>query len=87
MSKIDQLERNWKVFNELKCDLEPENAGRTALLHDGELIAIYNDSGDAYEIGREKYGLGNFSVETFGEKPRSLGFFTGFVHSQGSVAA
>ncbi len=50
--------------------------GRTALLHDGQLIAIYNDSGDAYAIGVEKFGLGHFSIETFGERPKSLGVFT-----------
>lgn len=75
----DQLEKNWETFKKIKGDLEADNMGRTALLHDGELIAIYNDSGDAYSIGREKYGLGNFSIETFGEKPRSLGYFTAYV--------
>ncbi len=75
----DQLQKNWDAFNKIRDELEADNLGRTALLHDGELIAIYNDSGDAYSIGREKYGLGNFSIETFGEKPRSLGYFTAYI--------
>ena len=75
----DQLEINWEAFNKLKTNLEEDHFGRTALLHDGELVAIYNDAGDAYEIGRERFGLGNFSVQTFGEKPTSLGFHTQFM--------
>lgn len=72
----DQLEKNWKAYNAVKGEYESEHFGKTVLLHDGGIIAIYNDSGDAYKIGREKYGLGNFSVETVGEEPLSLGVFT-----------
>lgn len=78
----DQLERNWCAFKAAKKELEEEHLGRTALLHDGEIIAIYNDSGDAYEIGCEKFGLGNFSVEIVGIKPKSLGYFTSYVPAQ-----
>ena len=82
MPECNELEKNWKRFRELEGELGPANLGRTALLHNGELVAIYNDSGDAYEIGKEKYGLGNFSVETFGTEPKSLGFFTMSVPAQ-----
>lgn len=77
-----QLQKNWEAFNEIKNDLEVDNIGRTALLHDGKLVAIYNDSGDAYAIGCERFGLGNFTVETFGSEPKSLGFFTAYVHKE-----
>ena len=77
----DQLEINWEAFNELKPNLEEDNFGRTALLHDGVLVAIYNDAGDAYDVGREKFGLGNFSIQTFGAKPKSLGFYTQHIHA------
>ena len=39
-------------------------------------MAIYNDGGDAYAIGCEKYGLGNFTTKNIGETPISLGIFT-----------
>jgi len=74
MSTDDQLEMNWKTFEKLQETIEPEHIGRTALLHEGELVAIYNDSGDAYQIGVERFGAGNFSIQTFGEAPKSLGF-------------
>ncbi len=82
----NQLQKNWEAFEALRGSMEAENMGRAALLHDGKLIAIYNDSGDAYSIGVKKYGLGNFSVETFGERPRSLGFFTAYVNSSEATA-
>ena len=71
-----QLEMNRDAYEAMKESLETEHFGRVALFHDGELIAVYNDSGDAYEIGCEKYGLGGFSIETIGEPPISLGVFT-----------
>ena len=72
----DKLKKNWDAFNAAKEELEAEHLGKTALLHDGKVVAIYNDGGDAYTIGREKYGLGNFSTQTIGKKPIHLGIFT-----------
>ena len=82
----DQLKRNLKTFRELPPEVKSENAGRVALLHDGKLVDIYNDRGDAYSIGCTKYGLGNFSTEIFGEGPKSLGYFTRFVLPSGARA-
>ena len=82
----DQLQENWEAFKKLSEEVKTENFGRTALLHNGELVAIYNDSGDAYAIGCEKFGLGNFTIETFGIKPKSLGFFTSYIKPTGASA-
>ena len=72
----EQLDKNRRAYDAVKDDLESEHFGRVALLHDGEVVAIYNDSVDAYSIGREKYGMGNFSIAKIGEAPISLGIFT-----------
>ncbi|MDE0103647.1 MAG: hypothetical protein OXN89_14825 [Bryobacterales bacterium] len=71
-----EMEKNWVAFKAREESLKAENLGRTVLLHDGEIVQIYNDSGDAYSIGCEKFGLGKFSIQTIGEKPRSLGILT-----------
>ena len=71
-----QLEKNRVAYNAKKEKMEADHFGRVALLHDGEIVEIYNDSGDAYTIGCEKFGLGNFSIEKIGEPPISLGIFT-----------
>ena len=52
--------------------------GRTALLHQGKVVAIYNDTGDAYQIGCDKYGLGHFTIQVIGARPIHLG-----VHAPG----
>lgn len=70
------LEKTWVAFKAREESLRADNLGRTVLLHDGEIVEIYNDSGDAYSIGCEKFGLGKFSIQTIGEKPRSLGILT-----------
>lgn len=76
----NELQKNLKAFNKFREEYEQENFGRTALLHDGEMIAIYNDKFDAYTTGCDRYGLGYFLIETFGAKPKSLGFFTTNLH-------
>lgn len=53
--------------------LERQHLGRIALLHDAEVVSIWNDKGDAYQIGCEKYGLGNFSLQEIGARPADLG--------------
>lgn len=70
----DQMERSLAAFKQMETKLIEEHAGRVALLHDGALVAIYNDAGDAYDIGCEKFGLGNFCTQQIGAAPRSLGF-------------
>ena len=50
--------------------------GQTALLHQGKVVDIYNDTEDAYKIGCDKYGLGHFTIQVIGERPISLGIHT-----------
>ena len=42
-----QMERSLAAFKQMEAKLIEEHAGRVALLHDGALVAIYNDAGDA----------------------------------------
>ena len=57
-------------------DLEQTDAGRIALMHDEELIEIYDDANVACEDGLERYGSGNYSIVWIGAKPLNLGIFT-----------
>ncbi len=72
----DQMEINRRAYNDAKERLEGEHLGRVALLHEGKVVSIYNDSGDAYAIACEKYGLGNFTIQKIGQRPISLGIHT-----------
>lgn len=75
-ASLAELRQNIEAYQLMKEDLVREHLGRIALFHDGHLIAIYNDHGDAYDIGCEKFGLGNFSLKRIGEQPASLGAAT-----------
>lgn len=72
-----QAELNFTAYMERhRQELEESDWGRIVLMHDGEIVGIYNDRGDAYSIGSEKYGLGNFSLQKIGEQPAKLGIIT-----------
>ena len=72
-----QAETNFTAYiDRYRKELEEQHWGRIVLMHDGEIVGIYNDRGDAYSIGCEKYDLGNFSLQQIGEQPAQLGILT-----------
>lgn len=54
-------------------ELESEHSGKMALMRDGEVVEIVGDKDVAYELGLQRYGDGNFSLERIGVSPHSLG--------------
>lgn len=71
---VPQVEGDHAAYHEkYRRDMEREHFGRVALMHQGEVVGIYNDMGDAYSIGCEKYGLGTFSMKRIGQRPAQLG--------------
>ena len=69
-------EKNTEAYESLRKDLEANHLGRVALLNEGKLVDIYDDSGKAYDVGCDKFGLGNFTIQRIGATPISLGIFT-----------
>ena len=57
-------------------ELEETDHGHIALMHDEELVGVYDDANVACEVGFERYGSGSFSIVRIGAKPLSLGIFT-----------
>lgn len=78
---IAELKKNQEAYEAVKGKMESEHWGRTVLLHDGNVVAIYNDEGDAYDIGREKFGEGRFSLYVVGKRPIDLGYHSLFLGS------
>ena len=68
-----EIRKNIKAYQSMEKELERDHFGRIAMFHDGKLVSTYNDRGDAYDIGCEKFGLGRFALKRIGEKPASLG--------------
>ena len=46
--------------------LERDHWGRSALMRDGEVVAIYDAGIDAYDAGMERFGQGNFATQGIG---------------------
>ena len=78
---IAELKKNQEAYESIKVEMEAEHWGRTVLLHDGKVVSIYNDEGDAYDIGCEKFGEGRFSIHLVGERPVNLGFHSIFLRA------
>ena len=56
--------------------LERDHRGKTALMHDGKVVDVYDDPNEAYLAGYERWGLGGFSMKEIGQKPLELGIFS-----------
>lgn len=80
-----EIERNRAAYAAEKERLEKEHFGRVALLHAGQVVEIYNDTGDAYLVGTNTYGLGKFTIQKIGEQPISLGAFTMCLADEGAT--
>lgn len=78
-AKVDtaQADMNYDAYAaNYQEELENEHWGRTVLMRDCQIVEIYDDRGDAYTAGCDKYGLGNFSLQEIGEQPFKLVIFT-----------
>ena len=65
--------KNLEAYNTIRELMEEQHWGKTVLLYDGQVIAIYNDAGDAYSIACEKFVPGYFSLHRVGARPVDLG--------------
>ena len=70
----NQAQANYDAYlTNFKEEMERHHFGKVALMHNCEIVNIYNDEGDAYSIGCDQYGLGNFSLVNIGKRPAHLG--------------
>lgn len=70
-----QVEMNHRAYLDRHRHLEDERSGEFALMHDGEVIAIYDDLEIAFRVGVDRFGDGGFSIEEIGAQPFRLGVF------------
>ena len=61
------------AYLSMKEALEEEHNGKTAILHDGNIVCIEDHGSEAYRQGCDRFGLGKFSLEEIGQKPLRLG--------------
>ena len=51
--------------------------GRVALMSDGELVEIFDDTSSATHAGYERFGMGGFSTHPIGYPPVRIGSILG----------
>ena len=70
----NELQLNMEAYKKIESELLEKHPGKVAILAGGELIGIYNDKLDAYQVGMKDFGGGKFSIKTIDQQPKSLGF-------------
>ena len=67
----DQVRHNYDAYNErYRADLEQSHWGKTAIMHDGEVVLILNDSDDAYTVGQSSTEWGTSRLCASERHPR-----------------
>ena len=74
-----QSRSNYEAYVEnYQAELEQTHFGKVVLLHDREIVKVFDDWDNALSIGYKRYGSGNFSVQEIGARPISLGIRSAF---------
>ena len=69
-----QVAENREVFEARHHrDLEQTDLGRVALMHDGEVVDIFDDDYTASRAGFDRFPPGRFSTHPIGHPPIQLG--------------
>ena len=55
-----QLKVNRDAYAAIQEEMEKEHMGRLLLMHDGEVVEIFDDGGEAYAIACERFGPWQF---------------------------
>ena len=80
---IANISKDKKAYDEIRAEMEDAHWGKTVMMHNGGVVDIYDDYGEAYKVAREKFGLGNFSLHLVGQQPINLGFHAVSLASRG----
>lgn len=57
------LDKEFQFYLDHREDLIKEYLGRYLVIKDQEVIEDFSEESDAYEFGKEKFGLGNFLIQ------------------------
>ncbi len=71
-----EVDGNYEAFVEMLPQLVGSHRGRWALLHHGELTAVFDTARDAHLAGTKLYTDACFSVQEVIERPVDLGWFS-----------
>jgi hypothetical protein len=72
------LALEWKTYKrEIGRLLAEGNVGRHALIKGDKVVSVWDTHGDAYQAGRERFGLGVFMVQEVQpvDRPVRIGYY------------
>ncbi|MHB8628615.1 MAG: hypothetical protein ACYDBJ_16595 [Aggregatilineales bacterium] len=72
----EQIERNYRAFEQKLPSLTPIYQGKFALMRDGEIVEFFDTARDAYVAGQKLFTDQLFSIQEVVETPIDLGFFS-----------
>ena len=75
-SQQQEVDQNYEAFKAGLPELLKNNAGRTALMRHGKVIACFDTGRDAIEAGRAMFKDGRFSIQKITKRPLDLGYFS-----------
>lgn len=76
-TRQDQIDRNYRAFQQQFPSLLATQRGKFALMRDGEIIEFFDTARDAYITGQRLFASDQlFSVQEVVETPVDLGFFS-----------
>lgn len=76
MATEEQLKKNYDAFIQRLPELLSLYRGKFALMHEGELIEVFDSARDAYISGTKSYPDQNFSIQEVTDKVANLGFLS-----------
>ena len=71
-----EVDLNYKTFQEQLNNLLPEHRGEFALLHHQQIVDFFETSNDAIAAGKAQFPDGLFSVQEVTDRVIDLGFFS-----------
>ena len=71
-----QIESNYRAFEEKLPGLVPAYRGKFALMRNGDIIEFFDTARDAYVAGQKLFPDRLFSVQEITDVPVDLGFFS-----------
>lgn len=73
----EQVEKNYRAFQQKLSALLPAQRGKFALMRDGEIVAFFDTARDAYIAGQKLFEQDHlFSVQEVIDTMVDLGFFS-----------
>ena len=69
-----QASNNFDAFeSRFGASLEAVHLSRFALMHNGEVVDIFDDKIEPFDAGLDRFGLGRFSFHEIGARPAHVG--------------